>query len=377
MPEEKMYKVREMKERIILLGVGAKQAESAAAILKGLDVEVESVAVQATDMKAVLNGSSILLIPFSDEKTAYRSLVALLRASNGSSSVILLAETGSEKLLSLASGDLVDQVVFDDRPESLIAAVKSELEKRRLARSLEHLHEKFNLLKRRYSHEARRFFAMEGTFDATLENFMTALDLRDVETFGHSKTVARYSLLLAETYGIRDPARLDNIRKGALLHDVGKIAVPDAILNKPGPLNDQEWEIVRRHPELGFGLVKNVGMVEEIGNIILYHHEKFDGSGYPRGLRGKDIPLEARIFAVADSLDAITSPRPYRRSRDFDMAREEIVFNSGTQFDPEIVEAFLKHGSQVWERIRYETTRLMPGFEKYIARNREKTEGSR
>jgi putative nucleotidyltransferase with HDIG domain len=218
-------------------------------------------------------------------------------------------------------------------------------------------------LKKELARLLRKSREIEEVYDTTLENFMAALDLRDVETYGHSKTVARYTHVLAEAAGVRDPRSLESIRKGALLHDSGKMAIPDAILKKPGPLAPREWEIVKRHPALGYGLVRDVKLVREVGNIILCHHERYDGTGYPKGLKGDAIPLEARIFAVADTLDAVTSHRPYRGPRDFRTARLELEANAGRQFDPGIVDVFRGMDLAVWEKIRFETTRLMPPFD--------------
>jgi cyclic di-GMP phosphodiesterase len=218
-------------------------------------------------------------------------------------------------------------------------------------------------LKRELARLLRKSRDLEEAYDTTLENFMAALDLRDVETYGHSKTVARYTHVLAEAAGIRDPSLLESIRKGALLHDAGKMAIPDAILKKPGPLAPKEWDIIRRHPALGYGLVRDVKLVREVGNIILCHHEHYDGTGYPRSLKGDEIPIEARIFAVADTLDAVTSHRPYRAPRDFQAARLELEANAGRQFDPRVVEVFDRMDLVVWEKIRFETTRLMPPFD--------------
>ena len=218
-------------------------------------------------------------------------------------------------------------------------------------------------LKKELAHHLRRSRRLEEAYDTTLENFMAALDLRDVETYGHSKTVARYSHFLAEACGVGDPTTLDSIRKGALLHDAGKMAIPDSILKKPGPLTAQEWAVIRRHPALGYGLVRDVKLVPEVGNIILCHHEKYDGTGYPKGLKGAAIPIEARIFAVADTLDAVTSHRPYRGPRDFKAARLELEANAGRQFDPGVVDVFRGMDLAVWEKIRFETTRLMPPFD--------------
>jgi putative nucleotidyltransferase with HDIG domain len=217
-------------------------------------------------------------------------------------------------------------------------------------------------LKKELALHLRRSRELEEAYDTTLENFMAALDLRDVETYGHSKTVARYSHVLAEAAGIHDPLALDSIRKGALLHDAGKMAIPDSILKKPGPLAPKEWDVIRRHPALGYGLVRDVKMVREVGDIILCHHEHYDGSGYPKGLKAEKIPYEARIFAVADTLDAVTSHRPYRAPRDFKAARRELEANAGRQFDPGIVDVFCRMDLAVWEKIRFETTRILPPF---------------
>ncbi len=360
-----------MKDVVIYAEATDRQAAAAARVLKGLDVEVEA----GPGLKAGdgFDHCSILLVPFRGGRSDLAADLEKLKDGGSAPSVIVLSPqtAASEKLIALVSAGLADQVVFEGNNAGLWTAVRSVLEKRRLTGDLESMRKRLRLVKQRRALEAKRFFALEGTFDATLENFMTALDLRDVETFGHSKTVSRYSLMLAEACGIDDRTTLDDIRKGALLHDIGKIAVPDSILNKPAALNEEEWLVVRRHPEIGFGLVKNIGMVREIGNIILHHHERFDGSGYPEGLKNGDIPIEARIFAVADTLDAITSPRPYRKARDFETAGREIARYSGTQFDPEIVKAFQSHPAHVWERIRYETTRFIPGFENYLSRDKE------
>ncbi|MGZ5555249.1 MAG: HD-GYP domain-containing protein [Candidatus Aminicenantales bacterium] len=218
-------------------------------------------------------------------------------------------------------------------------------------------------LKKELALHLRKSRDLEEAYDSTLENFMAALDLRDVETYGHSKTVARYSHVLAEAAGIHDPQALDSIRKGALLHDSGKMAIPDAILKKPGPLTPKEWEAIRRHPALGYGLVRDMKLLREVGDIILYHHEHYDGTGYPKGLKAEAIPFEARIFAVADTLDAVTSHRPYRAPRDFRAARHELETNSGRQFDPKVVDVFRGMDLAVWEKIRFETTRLLPPFD--------------
>jgi putative nucleotidyltransferase with HDIG domain len=167
---------------------------------------------------------------------------------------------------------------------------------------------------------------------------------------------------------------LDNIRKGALLHDIGKIAIPDTILKKPAPLDDGEWEKIRLHPSLGFGLVKEIKLVKEVGNVILHHHERYDGRGYPKGLKGENIPFEARVFALADALDAITSHRPYRQERNFEAARKEILNHSGSQFDPKVVDAFCSLRMERWQKIRFETTKILPSLADFPELRSGKTE---
>jgi len=257
--------------------------------------------------------------------------------------------------------------VEDDKKRAELDAFLSRLDIRAEPHRCEDLKPEVRRLKKELARYLRRSRELEEAYDTTLENFMAALDLRDVETYGHSKTVARYTHVLAEACGVRDPGTLDSVRKGALLHDAGKMAIPDSILKKPGPLAPKEWDVIRRHPALGYGLVRDLKLVPEVGNIILFHHERYDGKGYPKGLTGAKIPLEARIFAVADTLDAVTSHRPYRAPRDFRTARSELKSNAGAQFDPEVVDVFCGMDLAVWEKIRFETTRLLPPIEDYLS----------
>ena len=186
---------------------------------------------------------------------------------------------------------------------------------------------------------------------ALLEGLIAALDYRDAETQWHSRRVSLYARRLAEALGMGEP-ELTVIEHGALLHDIGKIGVRDLVLLKPGPLTNEEWTEMRRHPELGWALLQRVDYLRPASAIVLQHQEKWDGSGYPKRLKGEEIVIGARIFHVVDTLDAITSDRPYRRSRPFVEAREEIVRCRGTQFDPTVVDAFLAVPPEDWERIR-------------------------
>jgi len=169
------------------------------------------------------------------------------------------------------------------------------------------------------------------------ETLVSALDLREHETGMHSKRVACHTLVLARHVGARD---LHQIYWGALLHDIGKIGIPDAILLKQGPLTEEEWKEMRTHPQKGFAIVSQIPPMAGAAEIVLSHEERFDGNGYPVGLAGEAIPLGARLFAVIDTLDAITSDRPYRKGASFDEARKEIIRGKGSQFDPLAVEAF-------------------------------------
>jgi response regulator RpfG family c-di-GMP phosphodiesterase len=192
-----------------------------------------------------------------------------------------------------------------------------------------------------------------------LDGLVSALDMRDSETQWHSRRVGRYARRLAEAYGItgRD---LDDIERGATLHDIGKIGVRDAVLLKPGPLDEQEWVEMRRHPALGYEILKGINFLERARMIPLHHQEKFNGTGYPARLKGEEICIGARIFAVVDTYDAITSDRPYRKSSSYDIARSEIAKCTGTQLDPAVVAVWMSIPQAVWDQIR-EEVETMPG----------------
>ena len=188
---------------------------------------------------------------------------------------------------------------------------------------------------RRYADE------VELSYDNTLKVLMAALETKDATTQGHSERVSRLTVAVAKEMGIPDD-RLVDIERGALLHDIGKIGVPDEVLKKPASLDDQEWEAMRKHPLLAGLMISKVEFLEGVLPILLYHHERYDGGGYPFGMERETIPLEARIFTVVDSYDAMTSDRPYREAMTPAAAVREIQRNAGTQFDPRVVEAFTR-----------------------------------
>ncbi len=192
---------------------------------------------------------------------------------------------------------------------------------------------------------------LHNSYDLTLDALSAALDLRDHETEGHSRRVVEYTARLAEEIGLEKEA-IKNIRRGALIHDIGKIGVPDAILLKPGALNNEELNIIKRHPQLGYNMLLGIPYLRNEIQIVLGHQEKWDGTGYPFGLRGEEIALGARLFAIADTFDALTSDRPYRKRQSYEVSRKLIEEESGKQFDPQAVAAFIAIPPEEWANIR-------------------------
>ncbi len=194
---------------------------------------------------------------------------------------------------------------------------------------------------------------LETNYQMTLEALVAALDSREHETFSHSLRVRAYTRYLARQAGF-PPALLPSLEQGALLHDIGKISVADAILLKPAKLTVEEWKEMRKHSVAGYEILKRVPFLRPASAIVRHHHERFDGTGYPDELKGSEIPLGARLFAVADTLDAMTTDRFYRKGPGFEAALKEVQRWSGTQFDPHIVDLFLKIPISTWMRVREE-----------------------
>jgi putative nucleotidyltransferase with HDIG domain len=202
-----------------------------------------------------------------------------------------------------------------------------------------------------FEQQKKHMGALETANENTLYVLASALDVREENTGSHSRRVAGYAIRLAEEMGIDDRDALDVIWKGALLHDLGKIGIPDSILLKPGPLTEEEWALMRRHSEVGFEMLAGVRFLQEPAEIVLYHHEWYDGRGYPRGLKGTEIPLSARLFAVIDVFDAVTTARPYRTPESHAGARTILRQKEGTHLDPEIVQCFERVPISDWEGI--------------------------
>jgi len=219
------------------------------------------------------------------------------------------------------------------------------MENRTYQRNLE------QLVEERTARLTAKHAELEQSYDDTLEALGSALDLKDAETEGHCQRVTAFCISIAKTMPVPNPY-LPVLARAAFLHDIGKMAIPDGILRKPGPLTDDEKQIMRKHCEIGYNMLIRIPFLRDAAEIVLAHQEFFDGSGYPRGLKGEQIPLGARIFTIADSLDAMISDRPYRKALPLSHAREEIRRCSGTQFDPQVVEVFLSIPEEHWLDLR-------------------------
>jgi response regulator RpfG family c-di-GMP phosphodiesterase len=254
-----------------------------------------------------------------------------------------------------------DYLVKPLHENAVLASLEGALHKRHLERQLEdyrqHLEE---MVADRTIQLREALHLIECSYEDTLQALGAAIDLRDNETAGHSRRVCHYSLQIARAMGWSEN-QLGSLARGAYLHDIGKLGIPDAILLKPGPLTTEERTLMQRHSQIGFDLVADITFLADAAEIVLAHHERYDGSGYPNGIKGDDILLSARIFAVADSFDAITSDRPYRRASSFESGREIIGQCSGTQFDPKVVAAFLSIPGETWPAIAKDQRQFASG----------------
>jgi putative nucleotidyltransferase with HDIG domain len=238
--------------------------------------------------------------------------------------------------------------------EQLLATVRRALENRRLKMENRAYQTNLESLVSARTEQLRKAMSdLERSYDITLEALGDALDLKDAETEGHSKRVTAYTIAIARAMGM-PKGQISVIARGAFLHDIGKMAIPDQILRKPGKLDPDEIALMREHCWRGYQMLKKIPFLIEAAEIVYAHQEKFDGTGYPRGLKADEIPLGARIFSIADTLDAITSDRPYRPAQSWQAAREEILRWSGRQFDPQIVEVYKGMPDNIWEDLRKE-----------------------
>jgi putative nucleotidyltransferase with HDIG domain len=251
------------------------------------------------------------------------------------------------------------------------AVVKRALEHRDLIvakqRYENHLEE---LVEHRTAELDRALDSLEEAYRATLKALTTALETRDQETHGHSERVVSYSLRLGREYGL-NREQMKALEFGSLLHDIGKIGVPDSILRKPAKLTEEEWVLMREHPLHGQQILRGIEFLQGAARVVAQHHEQWDGSGYPLGLQEEEIDLNARIFAVADAFDAITSDRVYRKGKSYEAAAKELDDWAGRQFDPKVVEAFHRVAKEDWEELHRQS--LLPKDEKFNLRRMVQT----
>jgi response regulator RpfG family c-di-GMP phosphodiesterase len=242
--------------------------------------------------------------------------------------------------------------------DELVLSVERALERRHLLIERRQYQSTLERRVQEATHDLEKAYRqLQETYRATLEALGSALDTRDVGTEAHSRRVHGYALAAARAYGLPE-SDLTDLGHGVLLHDIGKIGIPDAILLKPDRLTDEEWAIMRRHPEIGARLIRDIAFLQGAIPVVRHHHERWDGRGYPDGLRGVEIPLGARIFAVVDAFDAMTFDRPYSRAISFGAARAELRRSAGTHFDPAVVEAFMRVSDSLLEDIRRRSTEL-------------------
>ena len=248
--------------------------------------------------------------------------------------------------------------------EQLLATVRRALENRRLKRENDAYRTNLEALVAARTQQWKTALSdLEKSYDLTLEALGDTVDAKDAETQEHTRRVTAYTIAIARKMGL-PKEEVAVIARGAFLHDIGKLAIPDDILKKPGKLTPEEMAEMKEHCYEGFKIVSRIPFLAEAAQIVYSHQEHFDGHGYPRGLKGDEIPLGARIFAIADTLDAMTVDRRYRPAQSFEAARKEIELWSGRQFDPEIVKVFLEMPDSLWEDLRKDISERNPSFPK-------------
>jgi putative nucleotidyltransferase with HDIG domain len=268
--------------------------------------------------------------------------------------VVVTATQNIAAVLAYVRKGAYDYLLKPFEREQLLATVRRALEYRRLKLENRALQANLESLVEARTDQLQTAMAnLERSHDITLEALGDALDLKDKETEGHSRRVTAFAIAIARAMGLAGD-QIRTIARGAFLHDIGKLTVPDAILNKPGKLTADEMATMRQHCYKGYQIVKKIPFLQDTCDIIYSHQERWDGTGYPRGLMGQEIPLGARLVAVANTVDAITSDRPYRSARSLQAAREEIEEWAGRQFDPEVVKVFLEMPDHILGDLRKE-----------------------
>jgi putative nucleotidyltransferase with HDIG domain len=296
---------------------------------------------------------SVILCSFNLPKLSGLEILRCIQAQAPHSVVVLIGESlSADEVIKVFRGGAFDYIQQPYKLLEINNAVKKAFDQYEL-RCLKNNYQIHleDLSSQRTTELDKAVEEVENSYRNTLKALVQALETRDSETYGHSERVVTFSLRLGHEVGL-DKEGLKNLELGALLHDIGKIGVPDAILRKPSALNREEWDKMKLHPIHGQNILRHIAFLEAAGRIVAQHHEKWDGSGYPFELRGQEIDLGARIFAVVDAFDAMTSDRVYRRGCSYAAALEELEGCAGTHFDPAIVEAFKRVPREDWEVLR-------------------------
>lgn len=314
-----------------------------------------STASSAEDALALLREQSFNLVISDITMTGMSGLQMVPHVLKVAPQTVVVLVSGAQTVESAVEALRVGAFDYIMKPFDLRqveAVVKRALEhyglrdsKRRYENRLE------ELVEQRTVELDRALDSLEDAYRTTLKALAAALETRDHETHGHSQRVVSFSLRLGYELGL-DQDQLKSLELGSLLHDIGKIGVPDAILRKPGALDEDEWVKMRQHPLHGQQILRGIDFLEGAARVVAQHHEKWDGSGYPLGLTGEDIDLNARIFAVADAFDALTSDRVYRKAQSYEAAAAELDRCAGQHFDAKIVEAFHRISPEEWETLR-------------------------
>jgi putative nucleotidyltransferase with HDIG domain len=350
-------------ETILIVGGDDAMRELIAASIVGAQTQgAQNEIDRVLDSEAALRYLQVrpdckLVIASLEPQTSGISLLDTLSQEYPGTPVVLFAQHKSPKeILEAFRHGVFDLLALPCDRGVLAATIGAALEHGRMRRqSLTYRRNLEELIAERTRKLRVAMTSLERSYDVTLEAMGDALDLRDAETQGHSKRVTAYTVALAREMRL-SAAELKVIARGAFLHDIGKIAIPDSILLKPGKLTPDEMAVMREHCQRGYEMVRKIPFLDEAAEIVYAHQEAYNGSGYPRGLRGEEIPLGARIFAIADTLDAMTSDRPYRKGLSFPEATAEIKRCQGTQFDPGIVEVFLSLPVETWSLLRESTS---------------------
>ena len=340
-----------MKEHILIVD----DEEMIRELLTSALAQEEYVCHQASnvDEAFVLLGEQPVDLVISDIMMPGRSGVELLRdLKKVNSEIAVLMITGLSDMntamecVHLGADDYITKPFGINR---VVLTVKNLIERRCLALEKKNYQVSLEFKVMEQTSQIRKTMSeLSSAYDNTLSALVKALDAREKEVGSHSERVMNYSAIMGGKLGMVG-RELQELSKGALLHDIGKIGISDNILLKPGQLDDDEWIEMRKHPQVGYAILSEIDFLKTPAEIILSHHERFDGTGYPNQLKGEQIPLGARIFAVVDTLDAMTSDRPYRRALPFAQAVSEIIKYRGSQFDPAIADLFLSIPRKHWE----------------------------